>query len=1066
MVCALTSLYAQSTSVHAISGIILSAQDGAPLIGATVKVKNTNIGTITDAEGKFNLELITLPDTLIISRIGFHQNQAIVKNISKTSIIIELESSNTQLQEVTVSTGYQQIPKERATGSFDFIDNKLLNRSVTTYILDRIENLTPGILFNHGDAANTDPILIRGRSTIYASAAPLIVVDNFPYDGNIGDINPVDIESVSILKDAAAASIWGARAGNGVIIITTKKGKTKKPRIEFNTSLSFSQRPDLFNIPVISSSDYIELEKFLYKKGYYATDFLYPATYNPAVTPVINLLHEVDDGIVSASDANAQIEKMKNHDVRNDLNKYFYRPGISEEHALNISGDNQFVNYYVSAGWDHNLTELVGSKVDRITLRTQNTFRITPNLHVDAGVSYSQNISKSGSNRGYLISGAQKLYPYAQLADNSDNPLPVYLDYNPSLVNEAQQNGLLNWEYVPIRDIYNTTNIGKISDILLNTGIGYKIFPFLTAEIKYQFENELDAGSSFYNDSSYYARSLINQYTQVNPVTGILSYPVPRGGILDIGNSEIQSHQGRAQLNYDHSWNQKHQLMAIGGFEIRSLITTSNNYRLYGYDPELSTVNTNIDYTTTYNLYRNYNTAKIPNPAYLTRKTDHFISYYANAAYSFEGRYTLTASGRKDEANLFGVATNQKGTPLWSVGGSWLISNEPFYKMNWLPYLKFRATYGYNGNISRLASALTTIAYTGTAYTTPASSAYIVNPPNKKLRWERIGMFNVGIDFETKNKIISGTVEYYHKNAKDLMGQAPIDPTLGLTEASGTQSFFYGNIAGMKGQGVDIQLSSININKKFKWMTTFLFSYVNTKVSTYLMPVGSSGSLYLQPNVINPVVGKPLYAIYSFKWGGLDPADGNPIGYLNGKASEDYASMRANIPLDSMIYNGPSTPPYFGALRNTFIYKSWSLSFNISYKLGYYFRIPSISYSQLFATWTGNSDYAKRWQNPGDEKITHVPSLIYPADPNRDYFYLNSQMLVKRADNIRLEDINLSYDLDKERWHHLPFKSLRLFLYISNIGMIWCANSEKTDPYYNGIPKEGKKIACGANIIF
>jgi hypothetical protein len=186
---------------------------------------------------------------------------------------------------------------------------------------------------------------------------------------------------------------------------------------------------------------------------------------------------------------------------------------------------------------------------------------------------------------------------------------------------------------------------------------------------------------------------------------------------------------------------------------------------------------------------------------------------------------------------------------------------------------------------------------------------------------------------------------------------------------------------------------------------------------------------------------------------------------MDGKTSNDYVAMQ-NLPLDSLVYNGPAQPTYFGALRNTFTWKQISLSFNISYKLGYYFRKPSLNYSNLFFSWNGSGDYAKRWQKPGDEANTYVPSLVYPDNSARDLFYQYADVLVLKGDNIRLEDVSLSYALTGEQWHAMPFKQVRLNLYAYNLGLLWTANAEHIDPYYVNVPRAGKSIALGMSIIF
>jgi len=219
-------------------------------------------------------------------------------------------------------------------------------------------------------------------------------------------------------------------------------------------------------------------------------------------------------------------------------------------------------------------------------------------------------------------------------------------------------------------------------------------------------------------------------------------------------------------------------------------------------------------------------------------------------------------------------------------------------------------------------------------------------------------------------------------------------------------------------------------------------------------------------NTILPVLGKPIYSTYSYAWGGLDHNTGNPLGYLGKTRSDDYNTIVNNTIPDSLIYNGPSQPPFFGAIMNTFSWKKFSLSINISYKFGYFFRRSSINYGSLFSSWTGSSDYALRWQKPGDESHTTVPSMVYPTVSNRDLFYSYSDILVERADNIRLEDIRLDYRLDNSQWHSFPFKQITFYVLASNLGVIWIANKQGIDPYYNNTPKNSKMVAFGLNINF
>ncbi len=383
---------------------------------------------------------------------------------------------------------------------------------------------------------------------------------------------------------------------------------------------------------------------------------------------------------------------------------------------------------------------------------------------------------------------------------------------------------------------------------------------------------------------------------------------------------------------------------------------------------------------------------------------------------------------------------------MWSAGLGWNVSNEKFYKVNWLPFLKARFSYGFNGNV-----------YNGSAYVT---GSYLTSPltgapairnltaPNPDLRWEKVKNINAGIDFATKNDILSGTIEWYSKAGEDLIESIP------LYTSSGFQSY-NGNAASTSTHGFDITLNSKNLNGAFKWGTTLLLSTLHDKVTQY-NAVFSNTSLQRLGGM--PVVGMPLYGIYSYKWAGLDPVNGDPMGYLNGKASKNYAGIIANYKPDSLAYSGSGRPTLYGAFRNDWSYHHISLSVNIVYEMGYYFRRASTSINEsdiISATFGQNVDYSQRWQKPGDENITNVPPVVYPSNPSRNTFYQYAQTLVDKADNIRLQDIRLSYDLRKAVWHALPFNTLQLYAYASNLGILWRANKEGIDPDIPAVSSHG-----------
>lgn len=1049
-------LYGQS---RLLEGKITSSQDGLSLAGVNVIVKGTTHGTTTDSEGKFKLD-VNEKDVIVCSFIGYANAEITVT--TQTFVDIALEEDIATLSEIIiVSTGYQSLPKERATGSFVQVDNSLVNRRVSTDVISRLEDVTSGLIFNRNVTGKTNDISIRGQSTLFANTKPLIVIDNFPYDGDLNTINPNDVESVTVLKDAAAASIWGARAGNGVIVITTRKGKDNQaPRVSINSNITIAGKPDLFYAPRMSSSDFIDVEKKLFENGYYtATE----NSINQApLTPAVELFIAERDGLIGAEEVQKRLNVLRQQDVRKDFEKYFYRKSVKQQYALNLNGGSANNKYFVSAGWDKNLESLTGNDFDRVTLNANNIWLLLDNkLEVSAGIYYSE--SKRTSNNigsdAVRFTTVSPLYPYAQLKDENGNNLPIIKDYRLGFVQEAQANGLLNWQYNPLDEIELADNTGKLTDYRINARLNYSIIKGLKAEVLYQYWKSFSKGRNYRSESSYYVRDLINVFTQED-VDGNLTYVLPRGSILDMDETNSASHNLRAQLAYAKSWGQ-HEVNAIGGYEVKELNTSGASYRYYGYNDELAT-NKVVDYVTFYPKY--FNTAsvmQIPNVDSQSSLTDRFLSYYMNAAYTYKHRYTFSFSARKDQSNLFGVRANQKEVPLWSTGLAWNINDEAFYKIEWLPYLKLRSTFGYNGNIDKSLSAHTTAFMIGFNSLTGLPYARITNPPNPELQWERVKIWNSGIDFEMKNRIVSGSIDYFIKQGIDLIGTSPLAPSTGITS-------FKGNTANTRGHGIDLVLNTTNLDRAIKWNTNLLFSHLVEKVATYKQKAsasnylvsasGSSGQAY-------PLEGKPLYALYSYAWGGLDPTTGDPQGMLEGAPSTDYVAIVQSATPENIVYNGSARPTVFGSLRNTFTWKKLSLSFNISYRMGYYFRMNSIRYANLLSGQVEHGDYEKRWQQAGDEAHTIVPSMPATINANRDNVYLYSEALVEKGDHIRFQDINLSYTLDKSLWPKCPFQGAQLYMYVNNLGIIWKATDRNVDPDYQNM-KPVRSISFGLKIDF
>ncbi|HXB09754.1 MAG TPA: SusC/RagA family TonB-linked outer membrane protein [Puia sp.] len=1024
-----------------------------PMGGVTIHVVGEGDAVSRD-DGGFDLWVHHAGTHLEVSMVAYESQEVELPEPGK-DLTIQLHSRAGTLEAVVVHTGYQDQRKLNTTGSFDQVDNDLLNRRVAPNILDHIDGVTSGVIFNKnlGSAPNQSSISVRGRSTIFGNPNPLIVVDNFPYNGDINNINPSDVESITVLKDAAAVAIWGAFAGNGVIVITTKRAKAGQgQRISFTMSQTGSQRVNLYYQPQLSSNDYIDIDRYLFGKGYY--DGLLSSPFYSAVSPVVELLNQEIRNPATIPNDEAQIAALGKVDTRRDLNKYFYRRALNSQYALSFSGGNEKDQYYLSAGYDRDLTNLTHNDYDRVTLLGNYSYLLIPKkLELTTSLIFSGSTTYLNNHEGIT----NVTYPYAKLADPQGNALPVAYNLRLPYVDSAGGNQLLDWRYRPLDELRNANNVVHLNDYRINLGLRYCILKGLEARAYYQYSRTDSNFVQYYSLKTYKTRNLINSFTQRDS-TGNLSFPVPRGSILNDNINTISGNNIRLLLNYNDSLFRHGLLNLMGGAEVRDIEGNGRISWLYGYDPDLAS-SMPVDYLHTYPNYTSGQPMQLPYLDTRTESSERYVSYYASGNYLYQGRYMLSASARRDESNLFGVKANQKGVPLWSVGGAWELSRESFYHFAPLPFLRLRVTNGYNGNVDRDVSAYTTAVVNGGLNPYNNINASIVNPPNPGLRWERVHIINAGLDFATKDNRLGGTIEYYIKSGLDLIGQSPVDPTTGV-------STFTGNTANMINHGLDVTLQENTHFGKVRWNSVLLFSFVRDKVTRYLAKTGSVGS-YLNSGSINPLTGKPLYSLFALRWEGLDPVHGDPLGLYGGKPSNDYTDILNTDTLQNMVYKGAINPTIFGSWRNTLSWKNWQLSFNILYKLGYFFRRNSIFYYQVFVGASkGHPDYQRRWQSAGDEKRTNVPSMTYPGDPNRDIFYQYSEVLVERGDHIRLQDLQLGYTLGHADHPKLPVQAIKFYLYANNLGILWKANHAGVDPDYvsgNPIPRT---LAVGVKIDY
>lgn len=1040
-----------------VSGTILSVSN-QPVAGAIVKAKQSNQQTSSNEKGMFRIKA-AITDILVVSYVGYETVRVVISSQSRLPLTIMLNNKVNQLSEVVVSTGYQTVPKERATGSFSQIGNERFNEQVGTDVLSRLEAIGNSVSVSRKTAGNESQLMVRGLSTIQGVKQPLIILDNFPYEGDLGNINPNDIQTITLLKDAAAASVWGTKAGNGVIVITTK-GATfnQTAKIDVASNLTVAEKPNLFYLPQMATSDFIDVERFLFDNKFRFSDT--SSTSRPSFSEVYEILFKQKNNQLSQAEANSQINKLRSLDVRKDFERYFYRHPINQQYSLNINGGNNNMAWLLFGGYDKGINEL-DAVSERINVRSQNTFRPFKNLQVVLSGTYTQTKNVQGKpSFSQLSTSKGRIAPYTRLADENGNQVAMIRDYRKSYTDTVGGGKLLDWNYYPLSDYAHISNTVQTTDILANIGLLYRLTDWLSADVKYQYEKQQTIGENLQGIESYGTRDLINRFTKIDKVFNTVANIVPKGDILDYFTRNLIVQNLRGQLNFAKTISDIDFNAIIGG-ETSQKRAEQNKNRAYGYNDDILTT-VGVDYANPYQNFIQGTYSFIPNLLSFQSTLNRFVSTYGNLALAYKSKYLFSVSARRDASNLFGVNANNRWTPLWSTGIGWEISKENFYKSRYFPYLKLRLTYGFSGNVNPDATAVSTIAYNATSPYTQTPMAIIDKFYNPELRWEKVGMLNAGIDFRTLNNGVNGSIEYYRKKATDLFGSVPIDYTVGLVQPTIVK-----NVASMVGNGLDLELNTVNINRQIKWMTNLNASYYRDKVTDYYLDSYLGSNFINGGQLIAGIVGKPVYAVFAYKWAGLDGATGDPLGYLDGQMSKDYLTITGSgTTINDLKYFGPAFPVFFGSMGNTISFKNLSLTARVSYRLGYYFQKQSINYSLLVDNSIGHIDFARRWQNVGDEKFTDVPSFVYPVNAARDNLYNGSEILVDRADNIRLQYVNISYDFNGKKLRD-KISKLQAFVVFNNLGILWKASRTSVDPDYNySVIPPSKTMSLGIKASF
>lgn len=1018
-------LQAPQVNKRTLKGMVKD-QKGETLPGVSVLVKGTTSGVATDINGAFELKVDDRPGVvLVFSFVGMKSQERKVEG--KDDLVVVLQPSAESLEEVIV-TGYQTLSKERATGSFSVVTPKEIENKLQTNIMDRLEGQVAGLVQYKG--ATT----IRGISTVYGNTAPLYVVDGMPYEGDIQAINPSEIQNVTILKDATAASIYGARAANGVIVITTKGGQEGKTTVSYSGSVAFQSLPDVDYLKLMNSGELIDLKRDLFN-DYHAK---YSALNKRAsIDEITQLFYDQEQGSITETELQQKLDVYRNQDRRKQVEDELLRVALTHQHNLSLSGGNEKYKYLASINYLGSNPYNKAQNSDRFGFNVKNNIRFFKWLTADLGITGSFTTSKG--NNG--ISGVSLLTsdPSYMMLKDADGTSAVWRngrsDYE---LDRLQSKGLYDLTYRPLDELKKQRYENKSSYYKTQVGLKFDLMEGLNVNLLYQTENSTYRNVQLTSGDSWKVRDMVINAAQVDPKTGAITYNVPEGNQINERRGDSHSYTMRAQANFNRTFSEKHNIVALLGAERRLVKGTwSNAFRMgydentLGYKPaDIKELGTGLKGTES--LSGTYSWQD-KNENKFSETEDRYVAFYGNASYTYDARYALTGSIRVDQSNLFGTDPKYQWKPLWSVGGSWFMSQEDFMKdVDWLDRLALRLTYGINGNVSKVSGPFMTIQDMGYSDWKQGFSSSVKTPPNPQLRWEKTAVTNFGVDFSVLKGRLGGSFDYYNRKSTDLLGDLKVDITTGWTSVK----LNYGS---MKNSGLEFSVNSVNLQgKDFTWRTTVNFSYNKNKIIELTNKTQTAWN-YVSENINSK--DKPMYGLYSYRWAGLNTENGDPQVYdKNGKVVDALNDTEA------LVYSGTTRPPYSGSMTNILSYKGVGLSFMFIYNGGHVMRDAVATY--LGATvganiYRGSLDY---WKKPGDEKIAGMaPRANRLATKEKQQLWYAADIHIKRADYIKLRDITLSYDIPKSALNKLYVKSVSIRAQAQNIWW-WAANDSGIDP--------------------
>lgn len=1055
-------------------------QEGQPLPGATICIDDSKVCTITDSEGFFSLKVPANKCSLKVSYIGMTNGVVALKAGNAPLKQDVIMYSDNALDEVIV-TGYQDISKPKMTGSAVVITADQLTERYTGDIISNLEGRVAGLSTYGGE------LKVRGTSSLYAETTPLLVVDGLPMEGRLEDLNQFDIASINVLKDAAAAAIYGARASNGVIVVTTKNAnKAGKIDIDFTANLSISNKQNCD----YNDNFYMNAEQQIAKEsGYY--DYMYLGenaadaisqfessmqSGSSAISKLEEGYYRLANGEITAADLAALKTKLAKNNFAKDYSDAILKNRVLQEYNLSLRSRSDKGSNNLTLNFQHDNAGIINALERRITANYKGSFDVakwlTANMNINAVYNKSQQ-----AGYDYSASGAGMWsFPAYESFYNEDGTVANQYGWYDGNHLYKWQEGITPLAYNPIEERYNNVETAKRTHMRFHGDLLFKIFKGFTVNTQLVYETDHVTDETYANEKSHSAHVIKNAYAYQNP-DGSIGYRIMEtGGYKSARNTDGDFWTARAQANYANTFG-KHSINALAGLEFRETLYRGTSSIQVGYDDQLQTGNSSItDFGTIANInYSDYfmNTDgsgygfpanQFAYGAYIqdamspvTEIKHRYASGYANATYTYDERYNIFGSFRKDYADVYGLNAKYRGKPLWSVGAAWNMEQEDFMKsLEFVNFLKLRFSYGATGNIYQGASSYLTAQTGKLTRWTYTPFANIISPANPLLTWEKTYTTNIGVDFSLWNNRVRGAIDYYHKKATDVFSNKPLDPTTGFTS-------MFVNAADMVNNGIEVQVTADwfrpAARNQFGWSTSLTLAHNSNEVTSVENPATHAYDLISTPFK----EGYPASAVWSYRFAGIDGSKYNEKGELMEKpynlGSPGQTLWYGNDDVvthgpsggspDILEYSGQSDPKVIMGLDNRFEWNGISLSVMMAYYGGHVMRaLPEV---ETFAGTYGviESYFGNSWSPDNDNSLTpgwgQYSSQSIGSEPN------NGNNSIHKADFIKLRNIVLGYSFPKEWLAPCHINRANLQFQINNPGFIWRANKVNVDPETLGV---------------